>query len=264
MQRGWRSGARLFLADFGGDGASPAAQPCSARGRSAPRCNASPHATQRKAVFMRAVRRSARSAFARPHFLATKSGKQSANAALGCLLSLCSFSFDSEEVQMKGCRQILHCAAHKGVQTQRAARTRLRKRGTRHSSRAQPAAGDAHTPSASAQPGFASAGCLLTSRGGCKARPQAVSTPPRGGPGARHARRAWSGACPPHLCWRHPPSPGSWLCSSPSSARCLRVRRTRAPQHKRRRRAVVSLRSRSCHRSRAAAGAAPPPMALRP
>ena len=43
-----------------------------------------------------------------PHFF-TKSGKQSANAAFGCLLSLCSFSFASEEVQMNGWRQILHC-----------------------------------------------------------------------------------------------------------------------------------------------------------
>ena len=34
-----------------------------------------------------------------------------AKVCLGCLLSLCSFSFTSAEVQMKGCRQILHCAA---------------------------------------------------------------------------------------------------------------------------------------------------------
>ena len=34
-----------------------------------------------------------------------------ANVCFGCLLSLCSFSFVSVLVQMKGCRQILHCGA---------------------------------------------------------------------------------------------------------------------------------------------------------
>ena len=111
MQRGSRPGACLSLAEPQHVSMAMAhPQPRSRAVRAAaPRQGAmlhhTPHNEQQSS---RAVRCAARSV---SHFLATKSGKQSANAALGCLLSLCSFSFDSEEVQMKGCRQILHCAA---------------------------------------------------------------------------------------------------------------------------------------------------------
>jgi hypothetical protein len=82
-------------------------QPCSALGR---RC-ASASVFQSKTPCLSTC--ACVCARRRPHFftVGVKSGKQSAKAAFGCLLSLCSFSFTSVEVQMKGCRQILHCAA---------------------------------------------------------------------------------------------------------------------------------------------------------